>query len=135
MQTVNLERIRASLSKLGTPSLDQERIISSPNLERLIIPMWTRVNAASDKTWPWDVWVIKLPDLLEEFSKKFPDAVLRWQDMPQFGDDYESGVLPTKAIYYSGASLTSSPLPPGFEDFRYKGEDQPISVSQELYSR
>jgi hypothetical protein len=136
------EKLRKTLLSIGVDKDVVERLLSSRELSKAVVPIYWKDGIVSKAN---SFWLPTLPEFLKDFAREFPEGQVRW-DSDYRGErpaDGDSAIH----VFFSyqeddqGDRWEPKPDAPQVESyymmlkkFSYKG-DKPVSVSRIIHGR
>lgn len=136
------DQLRKSLLSIGVDKNSVERLTSSRELGRIVVPIYWKDGIVQKANL---FWLQNLPEFARDFAREFPDGQLRW-DMDYRGEKAEDGDVAIHVIFYyqeddQGDHWSPKPDAPQEESYyrllkrlSFKGE-HPIQASRVIYGR
>ncbi len=136
------ERLRKSLLSIGVDKDSADRLISSRELNRAVVPIYWKDGIVLNVN---SFWLQMLPEFLKTFAREFPDGQIRWNSdyRGQKPEDGDAAIH----VFFSyqeddqGDRWEPKPDTPEVESyyrmlkrFSYKG-DKPVSASRVIHGR
>lgn len=133
----NAERLRKSLLSIGVDKDSVQRILSSRELDRIVVPIYWKDGIVLKTN---SFWLQTLPEFLASFSREFPDGQVRWDKDYMGNRPADSGAAIHVIFYYQeddqGDHWSPKPEPDEEESyyrmlkrFTYEG-DKPVQASR-----
>jgi hypothetical protein len=70
-----VDKVHKSLVSIGVDAAAAKKLVSSRNLESIVVGVYWKDGLA---THPATLWLVRLPEFLRSFANEFPDGEVRW---------------------------------------------------------
>jgi hypothetical protein len=134
------DKLRRSLLSIGVDKDSVERLVSSRDLGRVVVPIYWKDGIVLKVN---TFWLQSLPQFLMDFGRDFPDGQVRWDKDYRGDKPVDSGAAIRVTFYYQEDDQGDhwSPKPDPDEEeryykmlkrFTYEG-DKPVSASRVIH--